>query len=107
MSIKLFLCAFRFTGRSGDPSPPVFERIFSNAKFAQGGNAIFDGKVIGNPKPVVSWMHRGAQLLQSQKIKMSYDEQTGIVTLQINRIGPGDEGEYTCNARNPYGDYTF
>jgi hypothetical protein len=34
---------------------------------------------------------------------MSYDEITGIVTLQINQIGPGDEGEYTCSAKNQYG----
>lgn len=35
---------------------------------------------------------------------MSYDDSTGIVTLQINQIGPGDEGEYTCSAKNQYGE---
>ena len=25
-------------------SPPVFEQIFRNARFAQGGNALFEGK---------------------------------------------------------------
>lgn len=35
---------------------------------------------------------------------MKYDEQTGNVTLMINQIGPGDEGEYTCTARNPWGE---
>ncbi|XP_074100964.1 sallimus isoform X11 [Cotesia typhae] len=93
-----------FTGRPGDPSPPIFEQIFKNARFAQGGNAIFDGRVRGNPKPAVSWTHKGAPLRESQKIRMSYDENTGNVTLQINQIGPGDEGEYTCNARNQYGE---
>lgn len=44
---------------------------------------------------------------ESQKIRMSYDENTGNVTLQINQIGPGDEGEYTCNARNQYGNFFF
>lgn len=34
---------------------------------------------------------------------MSYDDKTGVVTLQINQIGPGDEGEYTCSAKNQYG----
>lgn len=93
----------RFTGRPGDPSPPVFEQIFKNARFAQGGNAIFEGRVRGNPKPIVSWTHKGAPLLESWKIHMSYDEKTGAVTLQINQIGPGDEGEYTCSAKNQYG----
>lgn len=35
---------------------------------------------------------------------MTYDEKTGDVTLLINQIGPGDEGEYTCTARNQYGE---
>ncbi|XP_044003588.1 titin isoform X2 [Aphidius gifuensis] len=93
-----------FTGHPVGPSAPVFEKIFRNSKFVQGGNVIFDGKVSGNPNPIVSWTHRGVKILQSQKIKMSYDEQTGTVTLQINQIGPGDEGEYTCSARNQYGE---
>ena len=94
----------RFTGRPGDPSPPVFEQIFKNARFAQGGNAVFEGRVRAVPKPVVSWTHKGSPLRESQKIRMSYDDRTGTVTLQINQIGPGDEGEYTCHAKNQYGN---
>lgn len=35
---------------------------------------------------------------------MSYIENTGDVSLLIRNIGPGDEGEYTCTARNQYGE---
>ena len=35
---------------------------------------------------------------------MVYDEMSGMVSLQIRQIGPGDEGEYTCTALNPYGE---
>lgn len=35
---------------------------------------------------------------------MKYEESTGNVSLLINHIGPGDEGEYTCTARNQYGE---
>lgn len=35
---------------------------------------------------------------------MKYEQQTGNVSLLINNIGPGDEGEYTCLARNQYGE---
>ncbi|KAE8746083.1 hypothetical protein FOCC_FOCC007207 [Frankliniella occidentalis] len=91
-------------GRPGDASPPVFEQIFKNARFAQGGNALFEGRVRGNPKPVVSWTRKGAPLFESNKYKMKYEEQTGNVSLLINQIGPGDEGEYTCSARNQYGE---
>jgi len=34
---------------------------------------------------------------------MKYDEQTGKILLQINQIGPGDEGDYVCVATNSYG----
>uniref|UniRef100_A0A0K8UMS0 Regulatory protein zeste n=1 Tax=Bactrocera latifrons TaxID=174628 RepID=A0A0K8UMS0_BACLA len=88
----------------GDISPPIFEQIFKNARFAQGGNALFEGKLRGNPKPFVSWTRKGAPLLESQKFRMSYNEATGEVSLLINQIGPGDEGEYTCTARNQYGE---
>lgn len=85
-------------------SPPVFEQIFKNARFAQGGNALFEGKIRGNPKPTVTWTRKGSPLFESQKFKMTYEEQTGNVSLLINKIGPGDEGEYTCTARNQYGE---
>lgn len=87
-----------------DISPPVFEKIFKNARFAQGGNALFDGRLKGNPKPVVSWTRKGAPLLESNKFRMAYNEATGDVSLLINQIGPGDEGEYTCTARNQFGE---
>merc|ERR1711936_1349975 len=35
-----------------------------------------------------------------------YDENTGHVTLVIQDLGPGDEGQYECRADNPYGDST-
>lgn len=85
-------------------SPPIFEQIFKNARFAQGGNAVFEGKLKGTPMPEVSWTRKGAPLFDSQKYKMTYNHTTGDVTLTINQIGPGDEGEYTCRARNAVGE---
>lgn len=63
-----------------DISPPVFEKIFKNARFAQGGNALFEGKLRGNPKPVVSWTRKGAPLLASNKYQINYNENTGDVS---------------------------
>lgn len=55
-------CIF-FVFSPTDGTPPVFEKVFSNARFAQGGNALFEGRVTGKPRPVVSWTRKGAPLL--------------------------------------------
>jgi len=112
-----------------DGSPPVFEQIFRNARFAQGGNAFFEGKVRGNPQPQLSWTREGRPLsgndrhlqtppslwpqhppidcvvdTESAKYQMKYEPTTGNVSLLISSIGPGDEGEYTCTAVNQFGE---
>lgn len=60
-----YVCNFR-----NDAAPPVFEQIFKNARFAQGGNAVFEGKVTGIPKPFVSWTRKGAPLLGNHMCKV-------------------------------------
>ena len=35
-----------------------------------------------------------------------YEEESGRVSLVIENLGPGDEGQYQCRADNPYGDST-
>ena len=42
--------------------------------------------------------------IATDKHQMVYDENSGKVSLMIKAIGPGDEGEYTCTALNPYGE---
>ena len=50
------------------------------------------------------WTRKGLQMQGSDKHQMMYDEASGKVSLLIKAIGPGDEGEYTCTALNPYGE---
>lgn len=90
-------------GFGPNAQPPVFEKVFSNARFAQGGTATFEGRVTGKPQPTVAWTRNGAPLHSTQKHKLTYNESTGDIVFQINQIGPGDEGEYVCNAKNQYG----
>ena len=40
----------------------------------------------------------------SNKYQLKHNQVTGEVSLLISRIGPGDEGEYTCMATNQYGE---
>lgn len=48
-------------------SPPVFEQIFRNARFTQGGNALLEGKVAGSPRPKVR-NQRACALAEMTKI---------------------------------------
>jgi titin len=93
----------QLAGFGPNAQPPVFEKVFSNARFAQGGVASFEGRVTGKPQPEVTWARKGAPLLSSNKHRLTYNETTGDITFQINQIGPGDEGEYVCSAKNQYG----
>lgn len=90
--------------QTGGRREPIFEKVFQNARFAQGGDALFTGRLGGDPKPRVSWTRKGAPLFESNKYKMSYNEQTGDVSLLIRQIGPEDIGEYTCFAANDFGE---
>lgn len=56
---------------AGAASPPVFEQIFRNARFAQGGNAYFEGKVRGSPTPQIIWTRKGLQMKGKRKGKGS------------------------------------
>lgn len=89
---------------SGPRREPIFEKVFQNARFAQGGDALFTGRLVGDPMPRVSWTRKGAPLFESQKYRMSYNEQSGDVSLLIEKIGPEDIGEYTCFAANDFGE---
>jgi hypothetical protein len=41
--------------------------VDSDFRFAQGGNALFEGKVRGNPKPQVVWTRKGLQMKGKNK----------------------------------------
>ncbi|XP_053307621.1 neural cell adhesion molecule 1-like [Spea bombifrons] len=57
--------------------------------------------VTGNPKPTVTW-HRGSELLQHDGEK--YILSSNGRELSILDLEKSDEGEYTCNATNSFGE---
>ncbi len=60
--------------------------------------------VNGWPTPRVTWSKNGRALPDSPRYHARYDPASGAITLVIQRLGPGDEGDYTCKAENPYGE---
>ena len=62
----------------------------------------------GVPHPTISWSWKGKPLDDKAMLGKvtKYDEKSGKVTLVIENLGSGDEGQYECRADNHYGDST-
>lgn len=52
----------------------------------------------------MTWLRKNLPLPSSAKHSLRYDEMTGKIFLQINQLGPGDEGDYVCVCRNQFGE---
>merc|ERR1712126_284902 len=86
--------------------PPAWQEPFRPCQIQQGARAVFRGVVTGSPAPTLSWTWRGRPLSEAGRAVTSYHPPSGQVTLAIDDLGPGDEGEYACKAENPWGDTT-
>ena len=85
---------------------PNFAEGFKGSRMQQGYDAEFRAVASGKPRPKVSWSHNGQPLSASEKFVMSYDPESGNISLLIRDLGPGDEGQYSCTVSNPYGGTT-
>lgn len=80
--------------------------IYHNAKTTQviqrrrQSNIKLKCPVVGHPRPTVMWFHNGEQLTDTEARK-------GRITLIINDLKPEDSGNYTCLAKNSYGEVAY
>ena len=86
---------------------------FSKAKLLAIPDLNCRGLAKANQSPPVSFLYKFVLHQQQMiileyttggKYQMQYEPATGKVSLLITRIGPGDEGEYTCTAVNKFGE---
>ena len=61
-------------------------------------------KVTGKPMPQISWYHNGKNIDQDEEYVITYNPDTGDISLLIVEVFPEDDGEYVCVAHNPAGD---
>lgn len=89
-----------------DPSQMVRPRILEPlncAEFVEGGPAVFQCRVEGNPLNV-QWFRGNRELFNQFRYKTSHDPATGVARLAIGTCLEDDAGEYTCRVSNPIGD---
>jgi len=57
-------------------------------------------QVTGRPPPVISWFHNDTNIDGSKDFVVSYNKETGQVSLGITDCLPDDEGLFKCTAKN-------
>ncbi|XP_076362349.1 contactin isoform X1 [Tachypleus tridentatus] len=79
---------------------PTFEKypLEKETYAGEGGNVTIPCRPEAAPKPKFTWMHNGVVLSGSGRIQLI---DNGY--LYITSVQRGDEGQYTCTAKNPLG----
>ncbi|XP_013419361.1 titin-like [Lingula anatina] len=81
---------------------PTFTAKFKDVEVTPKRDTYLECKIKGSPAPEVTWYHNNKPLKDSKHIKM---EKIGDMhILNIYKVTPEDEGEYTCKAVNTAGE---
>ncbi|XP_075173221.1 striated muscle preferentially expressed protein kinase isoform X3 [Anomaloglossus baeobatrachus] len=81
---------------------PLFTRKMSDRDVIEGRTGRLDCKISGTPPPVVTWMHDGRPVEESEILHIL--QERGYHTLLITQVSSEDEGQYTATARNQHGE---
>ena len=84
--------------------PPNFIEPVKSVEAVDGQELRLPCKVTGKPMPQISWYHNGKNIDQDEEYVITYNPDTGDISLLIVEVFPEDEGEYVCVAHNPAGD---
>jgi len=84
--------------------PPNFVEPVPSLQAIDGQELRIPCKVTGKPMPQISWYHNGKNIDQDEEFVVTYNPETGDISLLIVEVFPEDEGEYVCVAHNPAGD---
>ncbi|XP_055472559.1 striated muscle preferentially expressed protein kinase isoform X2 [Psammomys obesus] len=80
---------------------PLFTRLLEDVEALEGRAARLDCKISGTPPPSVSWTHFGHPVKESENLRLQQDG--GLHSLHIARVGSEDEGLYEVSATNTHG----
>nr|CAB3264639.1 palladin-like [Phallusia mammillata] len=81
---------------------PAFVQRLSAQTVADGDPVRLEARVVGTPKPVISWKKGSDQVLTDGRHQL-YQDESGYVCLQITRTAMKDAAWYTCSATNKAG----
>ena len=85
----------------GPLSPPQVQTKPRATKVSQNGDATFQARLAGNPKPKVTWFHNGVRVRTGTRATASHSNSNA--TLRLRSVQPEDSGHYTMLAENAAG----
>jgi titin len=80
---------------------PVFELPLSDVTVMDGQRAVLECRVIGTPRPSVTWYVDGIEIKKSEDFEITYEEGRSLLIIFDTMME--DEGEYTVKAVNEAG----
>jgi hypothetical protein len=83
---------------------PFFLRQLQNVNADKGAKVLMQCMLKPSPDTNVQWFRNNMPIKQSTDYKMDFDEKSGLATLSVSEAYPEDGGQYTCVARNPFGE---
>ena len=61
-------------------------------------------RLIGSPTPTVTWYKNTVEMTSGPDIRINYEPESGVCTLEIIEVFPDDAGEIICKALNQFGE---
>ena len=84
--------------------PPEFTELLKPMNVRDGTQVELRVTFLGKPQPRIIWYHNGQEIKPSPDFQIIIDYSKRESVLIIVEVFPEDEGEYTCTARNTYGE---
>ncbi|XP_047577035.1 striated muscle preferentially expressed protein kinase isoform X5 [Lutra lutra] len=101
-TMKLSPSQNRRSSDTGSKAPPTFKVSLMDQSVREGQDVTMSIRVLGEPKPVVSWL-RNRQPVRPDQRRFAEEAEGGLCRLRILAAERADAGFYTCKAVNEYG----
>jgi hypothetical protein len=85
------------------PKRPEFKLKMKPVSGVEGGEARFDVRVEGLPKPEIEWFHGTTAIVDDQRFQIIEDEEKNSYSLIVSDLKLSDTGSYKCIATNDTG----
>ncbi|CAH1395279.1 unnamed protein product [Nezara viridula] len=93
---------FEKPGPGTEVNAPKFVEKLQPKHVPDGATVQFECKVVGNPRPQITWFRQTAIIKPSHDFQIFYDDDN-VATLIISEVFPEDAGTFTCVAKNAAG----